>query len=1229
MNQEQLKVYDWETMDEYEKTLMEKGDNKLPDGFISLVTSTPSSTQKTTACQSAEEAVKSIPYNDTDCNELKNRLRNIDSPSRKFIVFPSYGIKEGSLMEGVVVFTNDKKQSSIMCTYAPKQSRSEYYAKDKEGRRIFVKKDGYLYCALEGDNVFFKIPWEIDGVPCLPLSVDNDGFEYLYKKILEMNQNKAQSQNNYQINNSQQGGSIANPGSGGVSLYDVVFQWKGNEHHVPADPKTTAMELCNKIRKMVPETQNAIINLGAIGNENGSRPLYGGNTYISQIFADQKQPHIQVQDPSLEVNQSTNGKMDPNITHTQPHTNNSIAASPTPIIQDQFFIEVTHGSTADTFMPGPDATMGQLFQMILNRFNIQNLDDYELVMTSPITNKETIYRLNDDALKDRPLNQEFTMNTTWCLTLRKRKKVIQVNESYQSPIANPGGNNPTIQPSTNTITLKCVNSLQTGLNNSALTIDDIAIGGNHTIDDLKGSVLDAELKDKGRLGPDHEKKNEDYVVCLADDNGTPAGILADDTPLSTAFKDNKNYVIVPKVVIVTIKVNGEEKDFSYQVTVNDGHNIKFNEQTLWEFIKGELAAKTITMNCDVPVWLNEKGWKVSANCPHGFAWKLDNVNINTQCTNLPTANSNMPGVNASVPTVNTNLPGVNANLPGVNASIPTVNASVPTVNTNLPGVNANLPGVNTNLPMANTTPPIAKTTINISINFGGHYDSLVVPSDITVGDLVKKVKDKIGQEDIKVFYNTPVNLKEDNPLPLRTLTNDRHVILNVARVQQNQGNQLNNLNNTAIPPGNTLNLEGFEINTNQFGTNTVITTPPAVNTKVPKGGPNPNTTTLSQFFQGNIPNINIIKNKTTNTNYNPKYYPVSLNNTTARKTTQYIPLKPPVTTIKKMNNYSQNFYSAKLNNNGKSGNPIKYIRLPRYTNNNTNITNLSQAQLAYSTCAPYPNGGNTVYNATIQKKFVPKVPVQTPVVPSPQVVKVPVRSVVRPPVVPVQSAPPQFAQVPEQKLVYSVCVPNNKLQYIIQKKQVQTVPVPKPVSVPAKPPVASVPVMPVTAPMKTVIPKVVPAPRPVTVSQAQSVVPQVSQIQSVAPKVVTVKTPVITPVVPVKAQTTAVPVAPAQQSGGDRPIPNTYYKMCYDNGKPTWVKELHHINLPNDMSCQQFIDHQIKYNRQNIANLSEPFQQQYQYVDKWGFRFISNKPIYKDVNGNLVTLGKAFNYPPL
>ena len=116
---------------------------------------------------------------------------------------------------------------------------------------------------------------------------------------------------------------------------------------------------------------------------------------------------------------------------------------------------------------------------------------------------------------------------------------------------------------------------------------------------------------------------------------------------------------------------------------------------------------------------------------------------------------------------------------------------------------------------------------------------------------------------------------------------------------------------------------------------------------------------------------------------------------------------------------------------------------------------------------------------------------------------------------------------------------------------------------------------------------------------------------------------------PVRPPVVHVPVVPVQQSGGNRPRPNTLYKFTnYDQSTGANWGKIPTLNIPNNLTYQQFIDNQIKHNPQNIAYENRPFSAQYRYVDKWGFMFTSDRPIYKDVKGNLVTLGNAA-YEPL
>lgn len=106
-----------------------------------------------------------------------------------------------------------------------------------------------------------------------------------------------------------------------------------------------------------------------------------------------------------------------------------------------------------------------------------------------------------------------------------------------------------------------------------------------------------------------------------------------------------------------------------------------------------------------------------------------------------------------------------------------------------------------------------------------------------------------------------------------------------------------------------------------------------------------------------------------------------------------------------------------------------------------------------------------------------------------------------------------------------------------------------------------------------------------------------------------------------------------QQQQSEIPEQDTYYVFggCDVEGG------LHWKGLPkqgtNGKTYKQFIDDNIRDNidgiqnfKQNINNVNDLINlssKAYQYVDEWGMKFTSDSPIYKDVHGNLVTLGNA------
>ena len=127
----------------------------------------------------------------------------------------------------------------------------------------------------------------------------------------------------------------------------------------------------------------------------------------------------------------------------------------------------------------------------------------------------------------------------------------------------------------------------------------------------------------------------------------------------------------------------------------------------------------------------------------------------------------------------------------------------------------------------------------------------------------------------------------------------------------------------------------------------------------------------------------------------------------------------------------------------------------------------------------------------------------------------------------------------------------------------------------------------------------------------------------------TVRQPQYGPV-PAKPPVSPVPVAPVQQSCGSKPGLNTLYEWKYVSKAGQWGWQACHLQenykIPN---YQQFIDYNIGNNLNGIYTYGQQWQPKYQYVDEFGWKFTSDRPIFKDANNNLVTLSRATYEPPL
>lgn len=148
-----------------------------------------------------------------------------------------------------------------------------------------------------------------------------------------------------------------------------------------------------------------------------------------------------------------------------------------------------------------------------------------------------------------------------------------------------------------------------------------------------------------------------------------------------------------------------------------------------------------------------------------------------------------------------------------------------------------------------------------------------------------------------------------------------------------------------------------------------------------------------------------------------------------------------------------------------------------------------------------------------------------------------------------------------------------------------------------------------------------------------------SKLANSAPRPVTTRAPVVRPPfgpaqfvrpspfgpVPRPMTTVRPPVVPVPQSGDGLPQRNTLHQAVSYNpstGATHW-RGTQTLEIPNNQTYQEFIDYFVKNDPDKIYTMGQQWQPRYQYIDELGMAFTSDRPIFKDANNNLVTLGHA------
>ena len=238
---------------------------------------------------------------------------------------------------------------------------------------------------------------------------------------------------------------------------------------------------------------------------------------------------------------------------------------------------------------------------------------------------------------------------------------ISVNNGYNN--TNGGFHGYPSGVNANTITLKCVNNNPNGMRNNDISFDDIVIGKEKTIGELKKRILMTKNNGQNNLLRTLSKTENDFVICKVDQEGNPEMILEDkNMPLSLAFHGDSSYVIVPRYIHCEIIVNDSPRIFKYPVVVKNAQKQDdFNKTTLKAFIESELEKQGEAIESyTFEYWINYKNVKLANGWDHAGFKEIKGGSITIK---------NLPGVNANHPGVNANFPGVIPNL----ASTPRVN----------------------------------------------------------------------------------------------------------------------------------------------------------------------------------------------------------------------------------------------------------------------------------------------------------------------------------------------------------------------------------------------------------------------------------------------------------------------------------------------------------------------------------------------------------------------------
>ena len=223
----------------------------------------------------------------------------------------------------------------------------------------------------------------------------------------------------------------------------------------------------------------------------------------------------------------------------------------------------------------------------------------------------------------------LTVNTINQITPSSNPTLLRNETVNNLGVFNAPNNNQTQQ--SHTITLRCVNSAESGLKNYKIRLFNFEIEKGQTIGDLKERILTTKGDNVYQAFLQGlEIQKDDFAVCKVNPKGEPTDILDDSAKISTAFSDDTRYVIIPKKVKVDINIDKVKREYKYPVIIN---NNQFNKETLLGFISTKLREENRTVfSTDLEDNMcKEKGWEVAAgctNCFSGFQYKDTTITTN-------------------------------------------------------------------------------------------------------------------------------------------------------------------------------------------------------------------------------------------------------------------------------------------------------------------------------------------------------------------------------------------------------------------------------------------------------------------------------------------------------------------------------------------------------------------------------------------------------------------------